>query len=54
VRQTPDSPQNLLAVENLMNTALFDRLKDEEDFHAQNREIKISLSYEGVSLKVFY
>ena len=54
VRQIPDSPQNLLAVGNLMNTALFDRLNYEEDLHAQIREIKISLSCEGVLLKVFY
>lgn len=37
VRQIPDSPQNLLAVGNLMNTALFDRLKYEEDLHAPAR-----------------
>lgn len=54
VRQIPDSPQKLLAFGNLMNTALFDRLKYEEYLHAQIRETKISLSYEGVSLKVFY
>jgi hypothetical protein len=54
VRQIPDSPRKLLAFGNLMNTALFNSLKYEEDLHAQIREIKISLSFEGVSLKVFY
>jgi hypothetical protein len=37
VRQIPDSPRKLLAFGNLMNTALFNSLKYEEDLHAPAR-----------------
>jgi hypothetical protein len=37
VRQIPDSPRKLLAFGNLLNTALFDSLKYEEDLHAPAR-----------------